>query len=85
MDGVELEFQEEALRVAAKEALARKTGARGLRAIFEELMLDTMFDLPSRNDVAKCVVTKESLENHTQPLLISKSVDNSEQNQEITA
>ncbi|MGI5824482.1 MAG: ATP-dependent Clp protease ATP-binding subunit ClpX [Bacillota bacterium] len=72
MDGVELEFHEDALRVAAKEALARKTGARGLRAIFEELMLDTMYDLPSRDDVSKCVVTKESLENHTQPLLITK-------------
>lgn len=82
MDGVELEFQEDSLRVAAKEALARKTGARGLRAIFEELMLDTMFDLPSRDDVSKCVVTKETLENHTQPLLISKAAAD---NKEITA
>ena len=75
MDGVDLEFQEDALRVAAKEALERKTGARGLRAIFEELMLDTMYDLPSREDVSKCIVTKESLENHTQPLLITKGTD----------
>lgn len=82
MDGVELEFQDDSLRVAAKEALARKTGARGLRAIFEELMLDTMFDLPSRDDVSKCVVTKETLENHTQPLLISKAAAD---NKEITA
>lgn len=82
MDGVELEFQEDSLRVAAKEALARKTGARGLRAIFEELMLDTMFDLPSRDDVSKCVVTKETLENHTQPLLISKTTAD---HKEITA
>jgi ATP-dependent Clp protease ATP-binding subunit ClpX len=82
MDGVELEFQEDALRVAAKEALARKTGARGLRAIFEELMLDTMFDLPSRDDVSKCIVTKESLENHTQPLLIAKGQNDQK---EVTA
>lgn len=82
MDGVELEFQEDALRVAAKEALARKTGARGLRAIFEELMLDTMFDLPSREDVSKCIVTKESLENHTQPLLIAKGQNDQK---EVTA
>ncbi len=75
MDGVDLEFQEDALRVAAKEALERKTGARGLRAIFEELMLDTMYDLPSREDISKCIVTKESLENHTQPLLITKGTD----------
>lgn len=82
MDGVALEFQEDALRVAAREALARKTGARGLRAIFEELMLDTMFDLPSRVDVNKCIVTKECLENHTQPLLISKGTSDKK---EVTA
>ncbi len=72
MDGVALEFQEEALRVAAKEALERKTGARGLRAIFEDMMLETMFEIPSREDIGKCVVTAETLLKKTQPLLISK-------------
>jgi len=72
MDGVELEFQDEALEVAAAEALRRKTGARGLRAIFEDLMLETMFDLPGREDVEKCLITKETMENHSQPLLITK-------------
>ena len=71
MDGVNLSFNREAIEGVAEEALARKTGARGLRAIFEEMMLDTMFDLPSREDVGECVVTLETLKNR-QPLLITK-------------
>ena len=71
MDGVDLSFNREAIEGVAEEALARKTGARGLRAIFEEMMLDTMFDLPSREDVGECVVTLETLKNR-QPLLITK-------------
>ncbi len=71
MDGVDLSFKREAIEGVAEEALARKTGARGLRAIFEEMMLDTMFELPSREDVGECVVTLETLKNR-QPLLITK-------------
>ena len=71
MDGVDLSFNREAIEGVAEEALARKTGARGLRAIFEEMMLDTMFDLPSREDVGECAVTLETLKNR-QPLLITK-------------
>lgn len=71
MDGVELSFKKEAVEGVADEALARKTGARGLRAIFEEMMMDTMFDLPSRDDVAECVVTSDTVKNR-QPLIISK-------------
>ena len=71
MDGVDLSFNREAIEGVAEEALACKTGARGLRAIFEEMMLDTMFDLPSREDVGECVVTLETLKNR-QPLLITK-------------
>lgn len=56
MDSVELEFTPEALRVIAKEALKRKTGARGLRAIIEDIMRDIMYELPSREDVAKCII-----------------------------
>ncbi len=59
MDGVTLEFQDDGIRAIAKEAVKRNTGARGLRAILEERMLDVMYDLPSRNDVTKCIVTKE--------------------------
>ena len=57
LEGCELEFEPEALREIAKLALARKTGARGLRSICEDLLPQTMFDLPSEENVAKVVVT----------------------------
>ena len=62
MDSVELEFQPEALRAIAQEAYRRKTGARALRSILEELMLDVMYELPSRKDVANCMITPEMVE-----------------------
>ncbi len=72
MDGVVLEFKEEALRYIASEAIKRNTGARGLRAIIEDLMLDVMYDIPSRKDVIKCVVTKEAVEKKEKPLLLTE-------------
>ncbi|MBE5785485.1 MAG: ATP-dependent Clp protease ATP-binding subunit ClpX [Clostridiales bacterium] len=62
MDGVELEFEEGALVEIAKKAIERKTGARGLRAICEEVMLDIMYDIPSRPEVKRCTITKEVIE-----------------------
>ena len=59
MDGVELEFEPDALEAVATEAFLRKTGARGLRSIVEEALLDVMYDIPSRDDVVRCVVSKE--------------------------
>ena len=59
MDNVRLEFESDALRAIAKEAYHRKTGARALRGILEELMLDVMYELPSRKDVSRCVITEE--------------------------
>ncbi len=70
MDGVDLEFEDEALALIAKKAIERKTGARGLRAILEDIMMNVMYEIPSRNDVDKCVITKEAVENNTDPLLI---------------
>ena len=70
MDGVALEFEEEALRLIANKAIERKSGARGLRAIIEDIMLNVMFDIPSRDDIEKCVITKDSVVNHSEPLLI---------------
>lgn len=75
MDGIKLSFNEDVLEAAADEALARKTGARGLRAIFEGMMLDTMFDLPSRDDVTECVMTLDTLKNHQPPLLITQNTE----------
>lgn len=62
MDNVHLEFQSDALRAIAKEAYRRKTGARALRSILEELMLDVMYELPSRKDVSACTITQEMVE-----------------------
>ena len=70
MDDVRLKFTEEALKAIAGEAMKRKTGARGLRAIIEETMLDLMFDLPSRDDVKECVITAEVVHKREQPLLV---------------
>src|SRR5690606_29152267 len=63
IDNVELEFEEEALVEIAKKAIERNTGARGLRSIIETIMLDVMFELPSREDIKKCVITKETVTN----------------------
>jgi len=70
MDGVSLEFEDEALRLIAKKAIERKTGARGLRAILEDIMMDVMYEIPSRNDIEKCIITKETIENGSEPITI---------------
>ena len=70
MDGVDLEFEEEALLSIAKKAIERKTGARGLRSIIEDTMLDIMYEIPSRDDIEKCVITKETIENKVEPTLV---------------
>lgn len=70
LDEVELEFDEEALREIAKKAIERKTGARGLRSIIEAIMLDVMYDLPSRDDVKKCVITAETVTENSMPKLV---------------
>ncbi len=69
IDGVELEFTDEALREISAQAIERKTGARGLRSIIEGVMLDVMFELPSREDVVKCIVTKETISDKLPPTL----------------
>ncbi len=74
MDNIELEFTTEALRAIAQEANRRKTGARALRGIIEEIMLDVMYDLPSREDVGYCQITKEMVEKRsTAELLLHPS------------
>ena len=70
MEGVELEFREPSLKAIAKKALARKTGARGLRSIIEHSLLDIMFDLPSMSNVSKVVIDEGSINGDTPPLLI---------------
>jgi len=67
MDGVDLSFSREALESVADKAIERKTGARGLRAILEDVMLDIMFDIPSRTDVESCIITKEVIDKTSAP------------------
>jgi len=71
IDNVQLEFTEDALTAIAKEALKRNTGARGLRAIIEGIMCNVMYEVPSRTDVTKCTVTKESVLNKEEPILVT--------------
>ncbi len=74
MDSVQLDFESDAIRAIAQEAYRRKTGARALRGIVEELMLDVMYELPSRKDVARCMITKEMVEKRsTAELLVLPS------------
>jgi ATP-dependent Clp protease ATP-binding subunit ClpX len=64
---VSLDFTEGALRAIAQEAIRRRTGARGLRSILEEIMLDTMYELPSRNDIQSCLITEDVITKRQQP------------------
>ncbi len=77
MDDVELEFEEDALRAIAKKASARKTGARGLKSIVEDALLDTMYIIPSEKNVEKVVVQKEAITENEAPLLVYQKKDNS--------
>jgi len=70
MEGVELEVRDAALKAVSRKALERKTGARGLRSILEQTLLDTMFDLPSLDNVIKVVVDEGSIGTDTRPILI---------------
>jgi ATP-dependent Clp protease ATP-binding subunit ClpX len=74
-DGIELVFSDEALVSVADKALERETGARGLRSIIEETLLEVQFELPSRRDVQKCVVTRDTIEKGTSPTLVTAAAD----------
>jgi len=71
-DGVELEFEEEALREVAKEAMEKHTGARGLRSILEEIMMDIMYEVPSDDTIEKCIITAETVIEKKSPVVIRK-------------
>jgi ATP-dependent Clp protease ATP-binding subunit ClpX len=71
-EDVRLRFSDGALRAVARQALARKSGARGLRSILENVMLDLMYDIPSRDDVEECVISEEVIEQGSKPLLVLK-------------
>ena len=75
MEGVEVDFREDALRAVAEKAMERKTGARGLRSILESVLLNTMYELPSAESVAKVVVDDSVIKGESEPMLMYENVD----------
>ena len=75
LDDMELVFTDDALHAIAEQALQLKIGARGLRTVVEELLLDVMYEAPTRQDIVKCVVSAETVKGHRRPLLVTKSGD----------
>ena len=73
LDGIELEFDDDALSAIAEKSMRLKTGARGLRAVLEKLMLDCMYEAPSRGDVERVRITRQSVENNTNPQIIRRA------------
>ena len=75
MEKVKLRFTDEAIEAIAAEAIKRKTGARGLRSIIEEIMLDVMYDIPGKTDIKECVVDENVIIKREKPLLIYEAKD----------
>jgi ATP-dependent Clp protease ATP-binding subunit ClpX len=75
MEGVDLEFREDALRATARKAMERKTGARGLRTILEQILLDTMYDLPSMENVGKVVIDESVVTGESKPYMIYEGIE----------
>lgn len=73
LDGVELVFTQDALEAIADEAIRHKTGARGLRTVLEDTLLDVMYEVPSRTDVEKCIVNADTIRNRRRPLLVTRN------------
>jgi ATP-dependent Clp protease ATP-binding subunit ClpX len=82
-DNIDLVFTDDALWSIGDRALARETGARGLRSIIENALLDVMFELPSRKDVSKCVITKETIERGLKPTLVTSAGNDAELDEQI--
>jgi ATP-dependent Clp protease ATP-binding subunit ClpX len=75
MENVKLTFSDESLNAIAKEALHKGTGARGLRSILEEVMLEVMYELPSQSEIAECIITPECITRRSKPILIARGED----------
>ena len=85
IDGIELEFTEDAIEAIADQAMARDTGARGLRAIMEEVLLNVMYEVPSRDDVARVVVNAEVVLDNVNPTLVPREVTRKRERREKSA
>ncbi|MBQ6860712.1 MAG: ATP-dependent Clp protease ATP-binding subunit ClpX [Clostridia bacterium] len=84
LDGVELEFEDDALEAIVEKAIERKTGARGLRAILEETMRDIMFEIPTNKDIAKCIITRDMVMNLSEPKIEYNTVQNAISKSNVT-
>jgi ATP-dependent Clp protease ATP-binding subunit ClpX len=73
MEGVELEFEEAALREVVKKAITKGTGARALRSILEEIMVDIMYRVPSKQNITKCIVTADVIHKKDKPIYVTES------------
>src|SRR5512132_2366741 len=82
LDGVELEFTDDALEAVADQAILRGTGARGLRAILEEVLLDVQYDLPSRDAIRRCVITREAVLEHVNPTIVPRETPKRERREQ---
>ena len=80
MENVELDIKPEAIKAVSQKAMALKTGARGLRTIMEDIMLDVMFDIPTTKDVEKVIIDEEVILKETQPKVIRKTADDTDGN-----
>jgi ATP-dependent Clp protease ATP-binding subunit ClpX len=76
-------FADDSLHSIADKAILRETGARGLRSILEETLLDVQFELPSRRDVKKCVVTKETIEKGLKPTLVTEAAKDEDEGEQV--
>lgn len=85
LDNVELEFTEDALEAIAEQGIIRGTGARGLRAIIEEVLLSVMYEVPSREDVGQVIITRESVEEHVNPTIVPRPQSGGDESQEKSA
>jgi ATP-dependent Clp protease ATP-binding subunit ClpX len=73
LDNVELAFTDDGLTACAEEAIRHKTGARGLRTVLEDSLMEVMYEIPSRSDIKKCVVSGDTIRNRKRPLLLTRS------------
>jgi ATP-dependent protease Clp, ATPase subunit len=76
LDGAKLTFKENALKEIAQKAIRKKTGARGLRSILENILLKTMYDLPSQDNIEEVIVDASSVKGQTQPIVVHSKTDN---------
>tara|TARA_B100001057_G_scaffold354661_1_gene356635 strand:+ start:339 stop:608 length:270 start_codon:yes stop_codon:yes gene_type:complete len=85
LDGAKLIFKDNALKEIAQKAIRKKTGARGLRSILENILLKTMYDLPSQDNVEEVIIDAASVKGQTQPIIVHSKVDNKSKSSKTSA